>query len=60
MILTCIIINLITIKNWRGENSAREEGKWWGCHDGKVRKEEKMIKGVRKLRRIKWSFAKTW
>jgi len=43
MILIFIIINLITIKNGGEENSVREEGKWWKCHDGKVTEEGRRV-----------------
>jgi len=59
MILICIIINLTTIKN-EGEKIVWEEGKWWGCHDGEVKEEGRRVGGVEKLRKIKWSFTKTW
>lgn len=40
------------------KNSERQEERWWGYYDGGVREEGRRVGGVRKLRRIKWSFAK--
>jgi len=51
MILICMMVNLIIIKNGGVENSEREREmvgvSWW-----------RIVEGIGKLRRIKWLFAK--